>query len=144
VHASHNLDQLLYGTWLGDKCGAAESKRLPPARRRSMKAHASNGSGKQFHHDHVRRVPRVESTTIATRQVVSGGTDLVTLAVAHATLPDARTAEEHTLSDLEILAASADRRLVGRFVSLRNVQVGEVVAGRGFWIASDHEELFVF
>jgi hypothetical protein len=41
-----------------------------------------------------------------------------------------------------MLSESADTQLVGGFVSLRNVRIS-VVVERGFWVASDHEEVFV-
>jgi hypothetical protein len=81
-------------------------------------------------------------TATVTNQATSGGTELVISAAAHATFPDASAAAERTLTDLEMLTESVDSQLVGRFVNLRNVRIS-VVVKRGFWIASDHEEVFV-
>jgi hypothetical protein len=81
-------------------------------------------------------------TAMVTNQVASDGTDLVVSAAAHATVLAAGAAAERTLTDLETLTESADTQLVGRFVSLRDVRI-IIVAARGFWVASDHEEVFV-
>jgi hypothetical protein len=92
--------------------------------------------------DDRRAIALAYPTATVTNHATSGGTRLVISAAAHATFPDASAAAERTLTDLEMLTESVDTRLIGRFVSLRNVQIS-VVVERGFWIASDHEEVFV-
>jgi hypothetical protein len=82
-------------------------------------------------------------TMLTTNQVASGGMDLVMAAAAHATWPDTADAGDRTVTDADRLATSTDTRLVGQFVSLRGVRIATVVSPAGFWIATDHEELFV-
>jgi hypothetical protein len=87
--------------------------------------------------------PAVFPTTLIAEQVTSRGVDIVVSAAAPASWPNTAAAADHTVTDADLLANSTDTKLVGRFVSLRDVRITAVVSPGGFWIASDHEELFV-
>jgi hypothetical protein len=82
-------------------------------------------------------------TTLVAEQVTSRGMEIVLSAAAHAMWPNTPAAADRTVTDVDMLAHSTDTTLVGRFVSLRDVRITVVVSATAFWIASDHEELFV-
>jgi hypothetical protein len=82
-------------------------------------------------------------TMLTTNQVASDGTDLVISSAAHATWRYKADAGDRTVTDIDRLANSTDTKLIGKFVSLRDARIATVVSPAGFWIATDHEELFV-
>ena len=82
-------------------------------------------------------------TTLIAEQVTSHGADVVVSAAAHAAWPNATAAADRMVTDVNLLANSTDTRLVGRFVSLRDVRITAVVSSVSFWITSYGEELFV-
>jgi hypothetical protein len=82
---------------------------------------------------------------LVAERLTSNGVDAAISAAARAVESDTplATASERALTDVDALGASADTRLVGRAVHLRNVAVQQVVSGGGFCIVSGGEELFV-
>jgi cobalamin biosynthesis Mg chelatase CobN len=48
-----------------------------------------------------------------------------------------------TVTDLKALAASSDRKMVGRRVQLQNATVASVAKDGGFWVSAGSERLFV-
>lgn len=83
-----------------------------------------------------------QSMLVAT-QATSRRSDVIVSAAEHATFAVDGSAAARVVTDLETLANSNDTSLVGRYVSLLNVQITVVGSRPGFWIGSASEELFV-
>jgi hypothetical protein len=81
-------------------------------------------------------------TTLVATRVTNRQADVIISAAQHATFP-AASAVAGTVTDIDMLASSTDTALVGRYVSLRDVQIGIVGSQPGFWVASDNGDLFV-